>query len=110
MKIIRLGIGPMIGIEQAFFISLLGLRPSRFRWNDHGDGSADRICELRNCSLIRTIIDKKQNEIEFKKQMKIIRLGIGPMIGSSRLFFISLLGLRPGRFKDLKEIKIQVRM
>jgi len=33
MKIIRLGIGPMIGIEQAFFfISLLGLRPGLFRW------------------------------------------------------------------------------
>ena len=31
--------------------------------------------------------------------MKIIRLGIGPMIGSSRLFFISLLGLRPGLFR-----------
>ena len=88
MKIIWLGIGPMIGTG-GLFLSLLGLRPSRFRWKmshrshshrlfwhteitalelcslatggtlDHGDGSADQFSELRNCSLIRTIIDKK---------------------------------------------------
>ena len=35
-----LGIGPMIGIEQAFFISLLGLRPGLFRCHtDLTDGT-----------------------------------------------------------------------
>ena len=42
------------------YLSMQGMMPGyRNITNDHGDGSADQFCELRNCSLIINTMDKK---------------------------------------------------